>query len=64
LFFQPEQCFSFTTIQPEQYFQPSFSKPNGANSAKFLAEERIVDSRETFAGIFFIIVVGRPKIRF
>jgi len=26
LFFQPEQCFSLTTIQPEQYFSASFSQ--------------------------------------
>ena len=25
-FFQPEQCFSLTTIQPEQYFSASFSQ--------------------------------------
>jgi len=31
LFFQPEQCFSLTTIQPEQCFSTSFSKPNGAD---------------------------------
>ena len=32
LFFQPEQCFSLTTIQPEQCFQPI--------SAKFQQTER------------------------
>ena len=26
LFFQPEQCFSLTTIQPEQCFSASFSQ--------------------------------------
>jgi len=31
LFSQLEQRFSLTRNQPEQCFQPQFSKPNGAN---------------------------------
>ena len=31
-FFQPEQCFSLTTIQPEQCFSASFSQNSGSRT--------------------------------
>ena len=33
LFFQPEQCFSLTTIQPEQCFSASFSQSSDQRTA-------------------------------
>ena len=37
LFFQPEQCFSLTTIQPEQYFSASFSQSSDQRTGPYVA---------------------------
>ena len=51
LFFQPEQCFSLTTIQPEQCFSASFSQNSDQRTGPLRCSKKINNIFE-LKGIF------------